>query len=50
VAVLRRRVSEELGGADGVLVVDGSAFPGKSDASCGAARQRCGRLAKPDNC
>jgi SRSO17 transposase len=47
---LRRHVAEEIGDADGVLVVDGSAFPKKGNASCGVARQWCGRLGKIDNC
>jgi SRSO17 transposase len=47
---LRRHVGEELGAADGVLILDGSAFPKKGDGSCGVARQWCGRLGKVDNC
>lgn len=49
-AELRRDVAEEIGDADGVLVVDGSAFAKKGTASCGVARQWCGRLGKIDNC
>jgi len=49
-AELRRDVAEELGNPDGVLVVDGSGFPKKGNASCGVARQWCGRLGKVDNC
>jgi SRSO17 transposase len=47
---LRQHVAEELGAADGALILDGSAFPKKGDASCGVARQWCGRLGKLDNC
>ena len=49
-AELRRHVGEELGQADGVLVLDPSAFPKKGIESCGVARQWCGRLGKVDNC
>ena len=49
-AELRRHVRAELGDADGVFVLDGSAFPKKGAASCGVARQWCGRLGKLDNC
>jgi SRSO17 transposase len=47
---LRQHIGEELGAADGVLILDGSAFPKKGDDSCGVARQWCGRLGKLDNC
>jgi SRSO17 transposase len=49
-AELRRHVAEEVGDPDGVFVLDGSAFPKKGDASCGVARQWCGRLGKVENC
>lgn len=49
-AELRRHVAEELGDPAGVLVVDSSGFPKKGTASCGVARQWCGRLGKVDNC
>jgi SRSO17 transposase len=49
-AELRRHVAEELGDPDAVLIVDGSGFPKKGTASCGVARQWCGRLGKVDNC
>ena len=47
---LVRRVGVELGEADGVLVLDPSAFPKKGTASVGVGRQWCGRLGKVDNC
>jgi SRSO17 transposase len=49
-AELRAHVGEELAAPDGVVVVDGSAFPKKGTESCGVARQWCGRLGKVDNC
>lgn len=49
-AELARQVGRELGEADGVLVLDPSAFPKKGDASVGVQRQWCGRLGKIDNC
>ena len=49
-AELRDHVREELAAPDGVVVVDGSAFPKKGTESCGVARQWCGRLGKVDNC
>ena len=49
-AELRRHVAEVLGDADAVLVLDPSGFPKKGTASCGVARQWCGRLGKVDNC
>jgi SRSO17 transposase len=49
-AELRRHVAEELGDPRAVLVLDPSAFPKKGTASCGVARQWCGRLGKVDNC
>ena len=47
---LRRHVREELADDEAVFVLDGSAFPKKGAASCGVARQWCGRLGKRDNC
>jgi SRSO17 transposase len=47
---LARQVGQQLGGPDGVLVFDPSAFPKKGDASVGVQRQWCGRLGKIDNC
>lgn len=49
-AELRSHVAEELGDPDAVLVLDSSGFPKKGTASCGVARQWCGRLGKVDNC
>jgi SRSO17 transposase len=49
-AELRHDVAEELGDPQAVLVVDSSGFPKKGTASCGVARQWCGRLGKIDNC
>ncbi len=49
-AELRRHVRQEIGHADAVLVLDTSAFVKKGHASCGVARQWCGRLGKVDNC
>jgi SRSO17 transposase len=49
-AELRQHVGETLADPDGVLVLDPSSFPKKGDASCGAARQWCGRLGKVENC
>jgi len=47
---LARQVGEELGEADGVIVIDPSAFPKQGKQSVGVARQWCGRLGKVDNC
>jgi SRSO17 transposase len=47
---LARQVGQQVGGPDGVLVFDPSAFPKKGDASVGVQRQWCGRLGKIDNC
>jgi SRSO17 transposase len=47
---LRAHVREELAEPNGVVVIDPSAFPKKGTASCGVARQWCGRLGKVENC
>jgi SRSO17 transposase len=49
-AEVRRHAAEQLGHPDAVLVLDGSGFPKKGAASCGVARQWCGRLGKVENC
>ena len=49
-ALLRTEVATDLGEADGVLVLDGSAVPKKGRASVGVVRQWCGRLGKVENC
>ena len=47
---LQDHVAEELDDPDGVFILDPSTFPKKGEASCGVARQWCGRLGKIDNC
>src|SRR5947209_1638967 len=47
---LRQHVREELAAPEAVFILDPSAFPKKGTASCGVARQWCGRLGKVDNC
>jgi len=49
-AELRRHVSDAWADDDAVFIFDGSAFVKKGHASCGVARQWCGRLGKVDNC
>lgn len=49
-AQLRRHVTDAWSDANAVFVVDGSAFAKKGNASCGVARQWCGRLGKVENC
>src|SRR6202162_5833597 len=49
-AELRRHVAQERTDPNAVLVLDPSGFPKKGTASCGVARQWCGRLGKIDNC
>jgi len=49
-AELRRHVAAEVGDPDGTFILDSSGFPKKGTASCGVARQWCGRLGKLDNC
>ncbi len=47
---LHDHVAEELNDDEGVFILDPSTFPKKGEASCGVARQWCGRLGKIDNC
>jgi SRSO17 transposase len=47
---LRQHVARERADPQAVLVVDSSGFAKKGTASCGVARQWCGRLGKLDNC
>ncbi len=49
-AELHQHVREELGDREAVFILDPSSFPKKGTASCGVARQWCGRLGKVDNC
>jgi SRSO17 transposase len=47
---LRQHVREELADPEAVFILDPSGFPKKGTASCGVARQWCGRLGKVENC
>lgn len=49
-AQLGREVGQRLGEADGVIILDPSAFTKKGKASVGVQRQWNGRLGKNDNC
>ena len=48
--LLARQIGADIGEADGVLVLDPSAFAKKGKSSVGVARQWCGRLGKVENC
>jgi len=43
-------VNEDLGDAEGILIVDESGFAKKGDDSVGVSRQYCGSTGKVDNC
>jgi SRSO17 transposase len=47
---LRHHVRDELADAQAIVILDGSGFVKKGTASCGVARQWCGRLGKVENC
>ncbi len=47
---LAQQVGEEIGRADGILVLDPTGFPKQGKRSVGVARQWCGRLGKTENC
>lgn len=47
---LQRLVGEELGAADGVLILDDTGFPKKGIWSAGVGRQYSGTLGRIDNC
>jgi SRSO17 transposase len=49
-AQLRDDVREHWADANAAFVLDNSAFAKKGEASCGVARQWCGRLGKVENC
>ena len=47
---LIEQVAEDLGEANGIIMIDPSTFPKKGKNSVGVARQWCGRLGKTENC
>jgi SRSO17 transposase len=47
---LRDHVRDELADPQAIVILDGSGFVKKGTASCGVARQWCGRLGKVENC
>jgi SRSO17 transposase len=46
----RRAVQETLGGAEELVIIDGTGFPRKGTESAGVARQYCNETGKVDNC
>src|SRR5437764_6166149 len=49
-AELRQHVRDELADPQAIVILDSSGFVKKGAASCGVARQWCGRLGQVDNC
>jgi SRSO17 transposase len=47
---LRDHVRDELADPEAIVILDGSGFVKRGTASCGVARQWCGRLGKVENC
>jgi len=47
---LRDHIHDELADPQAIAILDGSGFVKKGTASCGVARQWCGRLGKVENC
>jgi SRSO17 transposase len=47
---LREHVRDELADPQAIVILDGSGFVKRGTASCGVARQWCGRLGKVGNC
>ena len=47
---LAKQIADEIGEADGILILDPTSFPKKGKESVGVQRQWCGRLGKRENC